>query len=102
MSQKMSVGALAPQASLHAVARGKSAYLSRRLRAGVLSIGVLFLLIKFLTFLTGPPMLDIHIDLNGCSDAVDPDDIWDEVSQCCLAMPCVIRVRELDMAEWLY
>jgi len=102
MSQKMTMGASAPQASQNLMVRGHGAYMFRRLRVAVLSIGVLFLLIKFLTFLTGPTMLDIHIDLDGYSDAVDPDDIWDEVSQYCLVVPCVIRVLGFDMAERLY
>ena len=98
MSQKMSIGASAPQASQHAVVRGQGVSKSRRFRVAVFSVGVLFLLIKFLA---GPSMLGIHIDMSS-GNAIDPDDIWDEVSQCCLVLPCVLRVQGFDMAERLY
>jgi hypothetical protein len=98
MSRKLSIGASVPQGPQHVVTRDRGMY--RRLRVAVFSIGVLFLLPKFFKVLTGPLLLDIHIDRY--SDEVDPEDIWDEVSQCCLVVPCVFRVRELDKAEGLY
>lgn len=91
MSRKTSSGESKSQASQHAAGRGQSVYLSRRVRVAVYSIGVLFLLTRFLI---GPSVLDIHLDLDGYSDAVDPDDIWDEVSQCCLVLLWEIRVQE--------
>lgn len=98
MSQKISIGASAPQVSQHAVARGQGVLLSRRLRVAVFSIGVLLFLIKFLA---GLFLLDFHIDVSNDNE-VDPDDVWNEVSQRCLVVPCGFGVQELDVAERLF